>query len=513
MNKDAMLLYTAEDMKKTEAAANALGHSYADMMRLAGEGAADLLLSRFDLYGRTCVVFCGRGNNGGDGYVVANRLLQEGVKVTAVALGGAPTTPHALERYETAVQNGLAVLDWQQAQVKELCEQAALVVDAICGTGFSGQLRENALFCCSLINNSPCPVAALDLPTGVCADDGTVAEGSVGADLTVTFHGYKPGQLMLPGRTYCGQTVCVDIGIMSRADHPSETHLYVDKEYVISRIPPRPEECNKGTFGRLLAVLGSEQYMGAALLATDAALRSGAGYVQLVSTPKVCDTLLPSVPESIMTRCASDHLGAIDGQAAEMIRNQAEKATALLIGCGLGVTPGTAHILERLLGQCELPTVIDADGINLLAQNINILKKRRCKLVLTPHPAEFARLLGITVNEVLEKRLSLGRRFAEEYGVTLLLKGSCTTVFTPEGLCRYVDSGTPGLAKAGSGDVLAGLIGGLLAQGLAPADAAACGAWLHGRAASIAAKRRSVSAMLPRDVISCLGSAFLECGR
>ena len=508
-----MLLYTAEDMKKTEAAADMLGHSYADMMRLAGEGAADVLLSRFDLVGKACVVFCGRGNNGGDGYVVANRLLKEGVKVTAVSSGGAPATSHALERYELAVQNGLKVLEWQDKQVKSLCEEAALVVDAICGTGFSGQLRENALYCCGLINNSPCPVAALDLPTGVCADDGTVAEGCVGADLTITFHGHKPGQLMLPGRTYCGLTVCVDIGIPSRAGQPSETHLYVDKECVISRIPPRPEECNKGTFGRLLAVVGSEQYMGAALLATDAALRSGAGYVQLASTPKVCDILLPSVPESIMTRCAADHLGFIDGQSAGYLAEQSAKATALLVGCGLGVTPGTAHVLERLMNESEVPVVVDADGINLLAQNIDMLKKRRCELILTPHPAEFARLLGVTTQGVLADRMSLGSRFAAEYGVTLLLKGSCTTVFTPDGLCRYVDSGTPGLARAGSGDVLAGLIGGLLAQGLAPADAAACGAWLHGRAASIAAKRRSVAAMLSRDVISCLGSAFLECGR
>jgi NAD(P)H-hydrate epimerase len=262
-----------------------------------------------------------------------------------------------------------------------------------------------------------------------------------------------------------------------------------------------------------LAVVGSEQYMGAALLATDAALHSGAGYVQLASTPKVCDILLPSVPESIMTRFAADHLGAIDGQAAALLVEQSAKATALLVGCGLSVTPGTAHILQRLLCESDVPVVVDADGINLLARNISILKKRRGEVVLTPHPAEFARLLGVSVKEVLDNRMSLGSGFAAQYGVTLLLKGSCTTVFTPDGTCRYIDSGTPGLAKAGSGDVLAGLIGGLLAQGLAPADAAACGAWLHGRAASVAAKRRSVAAMLPRDVVACLGSAFLECGR
>ncbi|MBR5559681.1 MAG: NAD(P)H-hydrate dehydratase [Oscillospiraceae bacterium] len=508
-----MLLYTAADMKNTEAAADARGHSYAEMMRLAGEGAAEVILSRFELKGKSCVVFCGRGNNGGDGYVAASRLLQKDVLVTAVSLGGEPTSEHALQQYRKAVKNGLYVLDYRDKRVEKLCERAELVVDAICGTGFSGSLREQAAVCCDLINNVSCPVVALDLPTGVCSDDGTVADGSVGADLTVTFHGGKPGQFTLPGRTHCGEVVCVDIGIAEAADAPSEEHIHVDKEYVVSRIPSRPEECNKGTFGRLLAVLGSEQYMGAALLATEAALRCGTGYVQLASTAKVCDILLPSVPESIMTRCPADHLGAIDGQAAEIILKQAEKATAVLVGCGLGVTPGTAHLLERLLQNYELPMVIDADGINLLAKNIDMLKKRLCDVILTPHPAEFARLLGVSTKQVLAERLRLGRSFATEYGVTLLLKGSCTMVFSPDGTVRYVDSGTPGLAKAGSGDVLAGLIGGLLAQGLAPADAAACGGWLHGRAGSIAAQQHSVTAVLPRDVVTHLCDAFLECGR
>ncbi len=513
MNKKTTLLYTADDMKKTEAAADALGHSYAEMMRRAGEGAADVILSRFDLRGKSCVVFCGRGNNGGDGYVAASRLLQHDVLVTAVSLGGAPTSEHALGQYERAVKNGLYIMDWHDERVKALCERADLVIDAICGTGFHGQLREDALACCELINNAPCPVCALDLPTGVCAEDGTVAPGSVGADLTITFHGRKTGQLILPGRTYCGEVVCVDIGIVEEADHHSEEHIYIDRDYVISRIPSRPEECNKGTFGRLLAVVGGEKYMGAALLATDAALRSGAGYVQLASTAKVCDALLPSVPESIMTRCAADHEGGIDGQVAHHLCEQAERATALLVGCGLGTGSGAAHVVEVLLQNSTSPLVLDADGINLLVQNISLLKKRRCELILTPHPAEFARLLGVSTAEVLANRLQLGREFAQMHDLTLLLKGSCTMIFTPDGLCRYADAGTPGLAKAGSGDVLAGLVSGLLAQGLAPADAAACGAWLHGRAGTLAAQQNSVAAMLPRDVVNCIGKAFLECGR
>jgi len=508
-----MPLFTAADMKKTEAAANARGHSYADMMRMAGEGAADVLLSRYDLAGKSCVVFCGRGNNGGDGYVAASRLLQKNVLVTAVSLGGEPTSEHALQQYRKAVKNGLYVLDYRDNRVERLCERAELVIDAICGTGFSGSLREDAAACCRMINHTPGRVVAFDMPTGVSADDGTVAEGSVCADLTITFHGKKPGQLILPGRTHCGELVRVDIGIDAEDNCYSEGHLLVEKDFVRIGLPARPAECNKGNFGRLLAVLGSEQYMGAALLATDAALRCGTGYVQLASTTKVCDTLLPSVPESIMTRCPADHLGAIDGQAAELILKQAEKATAVLVGCGLGVTPGTAHLLERLLQNCELPMVIDADGINLLAQNIDMLKKRRGNVILTPHPAEFARMLGVPTEQVLAERLRLGRSFAAEYEVTLLLKGSCTMIFSPDGEVWYTESGTPGLAKAGSGDVLAGVIGSLLAQGLPSVNAASFGSWLHGRAGSIAAQHHSVTAMLPRDVVTHLCDAFLECGR
>ena len=508
-----MQLYTAADMKRTEAAADALGHSYAAMMGLAGEGAADLILKENDLMGKPCLVFCGRGNNGGDGYVVANRLLLEGAKVTAVALGGPPTTPHALERYQIAVANGLPVLDWQDDRLPALCEEAAVVVAALCGTGFAGELRENAARCCELMNNAPGLLYALDLPTGVGSDDGSAAAGSVGADVTVTFHGYKPGHLALPGRSFCGRVEQVSIGIPDHADFPSETHLYVDSGYVASRIPPRPEECNKGTFGRLLAVVGGRQYMGAALLAARGALRSGVGYLQLATEAETCRVLLPSVPECIMTPCAAGEEGCIGAENLPLLLKQAERATALLLGCGLGTTAEAEWLAEGLLTQTDLPLVLDADGINLAAWHIEWIKNRRGETVLTPHPAEFARLLGLPVGQVLANRNTLGLRFAAEYGVTLLLKGSCTTVFTPDGLCRYIDSGSPALAKAGSGDVLAGLVGGLLAQGLAPVDAAACGAWLHGRAGSLAAGQKSVAAALPTDVAEFLCRAFLECGR
>lgn len=508
-----MLLYTAQDMKNTEAAANDLGHGYAEMMRRAGQGAARLLLQHFDLVGRSCVVFCGRGNNGGDGYVAADWLRAAGVAVVAVALEGPPTTPHALHYYNMAVQSGLSVMDWREEQVEALCANAALVVDALCGTGFHGNLRENARICCARMNAAACPVAALDMPTGVCADDGTAAEGSVEADLTITFHRHKPGQLILPGRTHCGEVVCTEIGIADAACHPAQEFVYVDRDYVAQNIPPRPAECNKGSFGRLLAVVGSRKYMGAALLAIEGALRSGAGYVQLGSTDEVCGTLLPSVPESLMLRCPADGAGGLDEAAAGLLVEQAQKASALLVGCGLGTAPGAARVVQRLLAESTAPVVLDADGINLAAGNIEWIKKRRCQLILTPHPAEFGRLLGCSTAQVLANRLSLGRGFAAEYGVTLLLKGSCTMVFAPDGRCCLVDAGTPGLAKAGSGDVLAGLIGGLLAQGLGPECAAACGAWLHGRAGSLAAKRHSLAAMLPRDVAEHLGEAFLECGR
>ena len=508
-----MELYTAAGMKATEAAACGLGVSYEAMMQRAGQMAADLILRENNLVGRPCLVYCGRGNNGGDGYAAARRLLQCGVPAVAAAAGGPPKSAQALEMYRRALEAGVQVVDTEDPAVAELCRSAAVVVDALCGTGFSGELRPDVLQCCQQINQAPGRVYALDLPTGVCADDGRAAQGSVRAAVTVTFHGYKPGQLILPGRTCCGRVERADIGIPRQAEQPSAFFEYVERPYVQRRLPVRPQECNKGTFGRLLAVVGGASYMGAALLAAGAALRSGAGYVVLASTEKVCDILLPSVPECVMLHCPADEDGCISSRALPAILERAQASTAVLLGCGLGTGEGAAAVVRGLLQNSPVPVVLDADGINLAARDIEMLQKRRCKLILTPHPAEFARLLGRGTAEVLANRLELGQEFARRYDVTLLLKGSCTMVFTPDGVCRLADAGTPGLARAGSGDVLAGLIGGLAAQGFAPQDAAACGAWLHGRAGTLAAASRSVTAMLPRDVSASLSDAFLECGR
>ncbi len=509
-----MRIYSTANMKKAEELADNAGHSYRKMMLMAGHGVAKFIdhAHRFDKP-KTCVVFCGRGNNGGDGYVIAEYLHKHGWRVAAVSVGDPPMRGLPAEMHKRCIKAGVTVVPCEYERLQTLCGVATVLVDAIVGTGFSGELHALTAQCTHVINNSRARVYAVDLPTGVSADDGTAAKGSVTADVTLTFDSKKPAHFIVSGRRCCGQVVVLDIGIPSfvRASIKRE-HFYVTKRLIERKIPPRPLDCHKGDFGKLLTVVGSGRYMGAALLAVQGALRSGVGYVTLAAPKEVCKTLLTSVPECIMLGCDATRELDLSKTATHQILERAKGSTAILIGCGLGTGSGAEHVTEQLLLNVNAPMVIDADGLNLLSQNIKLLDNRRCEVVLTPHMAEFARLINRDINYVVEHSYELGWEFARRYRVTLLLKGAVTMVFSPKGVCRYVDSGSPGMAKAGSGDVLAGIIGGLLAGGLTTFDAAACGAWLHGRAGSLAAKKYSTTAMLPHEIPIMLGQVFLELG-
>ncbi len=510
-----MRIYNTQNMKQVEAAADSMGHSYRTMMLMAGRAVARCIIKerRFG-NPKTCAVFCGAGNNGGDGYVVAQYLAQRGWKVVAIFAGKPSADDLCAEMYAGARAAGVRMLPHDYIGLEDLCKNAAVLVDAMVGTGFSGELRGAVADCVAVINAAPGRVYAVDLPTGVSADNGKAACGAVRADVTLTFDCKKPGHFIAPGRNLCGRVMVQDIGIPTAARTKVMRHnFYVGKKFVAHKIKPRPKDCHKGDFGKLLAVVGSGKYMGAALLCVQGALRSGVGYVTMASPKEVCKILLPSAPECIMMPCSATREQELSEQAAEKVIERAKMSTAVVIGCGIGTGKGAERAIEGIIKNSTSAVLIDADGLNLLAKNMDWLSDCACQLVLTPHPAEFARLLGCSVDEVLADSYNLGRDFARHHGLTLLLKGAVTLVFSPDGVCRYVDCGNPGMAKAGSGDVLAGVIGALLAQGMRPFDAAACGGWLHGRAGSIAAQKYSTTAMLPRELASGLGDVFLSIDR
>lgn len=506
-----MRILTPEQMKQTEQAADQMGVSYEALMLAAGQAAARHIGEHTSVC-RSVLVLCGKGNNGGDGYVVARLLAEAGVQVR-VLVAEPPKTPLAQQMHKAAKEQGIELIPADGADFAALCEHAQLIVDGILGTGFAGGLDERLSAICAAVNASKATVFALDIPTGVSAATGAAASDAIRADFTIAFDSAKPGHFAYPGREHSGQLLMTDIGVPAAVRQCiSTTHHLMGPDVVRPLLKPRYTNSHKGSYGRLLNLAGSGRYPGAAALSTRAALRCGVGYVTLASTRRVCYMVNQTAPEVVLLPCPQGADGGVSARALPAILTEANRATAVVAGCGLGQGEETRQIIRELLTNCTVPLILDADGINALAGNIDILKEADCPVILTPHPAEFARLLGISVGEVLADSYTLGSRFAGETGVTLLLKGSTTLVFSPDGQVRLSCSGNPGMAKAGSGDVLSGIIGALAAQGLAPADAAACGAWIHGRAGSIAAQQFSPTAMLPTDIIGCLCEVFLELG-
>lgn len=290
-------------------------------------------------------------------------------------------------------------------------------------------------------------------------------------------------------------------------------NITVDEAFVTKNIKKRPIDCNKANFGRLLNIAGSSAFTGAAFLSSKASMRCGVGYTVLLSTEKVCNNLISAMPECILLPAVEGEGGAISSTSTDLIEKCLSKMTAVSIGCGMGDSADTRRILNYLLSSTDLPIVIDADGINTLARDRRILEKRSSHLVLTPHLGELCRLIDIDMDTLKNNLHTICAEFAIRYNITLLVKGSTTLVFTPDGEQFSSSSGNPGMAKAGSGDVLTGILGSLLAQGIQPPYAAACAAYIHGYAGTLAAKKYSQSAMLPTDIINELSSFFLKIER
>jgi len=546
-----MRVVTSAQMKQIEHNSLRYDLTFQRLMENAGSAAAAFLRRTFKLKDRNCIVFCSKGNNGGDGLVVARKLTENDVNVVVTLLDGKPTSPEAQEMYRLLEAMEVPILPFEQAADKlaSWLTQTDLVVDAICGTGFKGELREHHRRACDLINQSTCAIVSLDIPTGVECDTGRVAQGAIKADFTLAFDSLKPAHVLPGSKEQCGAVEVLDIGIPDEAregivygnydqqeeeastsgeQEPTLSFIQVEETppppavkrdtmtlaKAFELIPPRPEDSHKGTFGKLVNVAGSTRYRGAAILSTLGALRCGVGLVTLCSTEAVCAAVSAHAPEAILLPLAQNDIGTLDGTLPLTALTEClEAANAVVFGCGLGNNLHTARLLEHVLKNTTCPVVLDADGINAVAGNIHVLKEAKAPLLLTPHPGEMARLAGCDIPQVEADREGMALGFAQRHNVTVVLKGHRTLIASPDGTLTVNETGNSGLAKGGSGDLLAGMIGSLLAQGLAPHQAAAVGVFLHGMAADRTAKRLSRTAMLPSDVLEDLAGIFLEQGR
>jgi len=478
------------------------GVSSLDLMERAGAGVARTA-ERVAPDGPVMVV-CGKGNNGGDGLVVARLLREVGRRVTVVCIappgdlaGDARTN---LERLggETPLQ-----LAEDGERVGEALARAAVVVDAVLGTGFQGDPRGAAGEAIEAVNAAAAPVVSVDVPSGVDASTGVVAGAAVRAAVTVTFHAGKPGLWIHPGKAHAGEVETIDIGIPRGA--PCATTIGLISSSVLDALPRRAASSTKFSSGHVLVVGGSRGLTGAPRMTAQAAMRAGAGYVKACVPASLQTILATAGPPELMTRGLPDDDGGLTAAGVASVLGETGRGGALALGPGLGRGDGAAAFARELAREAEIPLVLDADGLNAHAGRLGELAARAASTVLTPHAGELGQLLEVGSEEVERERLRHVRAAAELARAVVVLKGDDTLIAAPSGRVAVSPGGTPALATAGTGDVLTGVIAALLAVDLDHFIAAAAGVWLHAEAGREAARRQGANeGVVASDVIAAL---------
>ena len=470
-----------------------------DLMERAGAGLARVTARVAGPRGPVRIVV-GKGNNGGDGLVAARILREDGHAVDVL------TTAPLDELQGDALANlerlpGPPPEPFDPARL----ERSAAVVDALLGTGFSGEPREPVAGAIAAINAQDAPVVACDVPSGVDASTGETAGTAVRAGATATFHGSKLGLHVAPGAFHAGEVEVVEIGIPRGAPAPAQAGLIGER--ILELYPRRDRTGSKFKSGTVVVAGGARGLTGAPTMAALAAQRAGAGYVQ-AAVPEPVEAALGLKLLEGMTRGLPDVEGAHCPEGLEGLAELAERAGAVVLGPGLGRTDPAVRFARKAARRLDVPVLLDADGLNAHADRLESLRKRSAPTVLTPHSGELGRLLGIDSASVDAHRLSCVRTAAERSGAVVLLKGDDTIVAAPDGPVAISPGGTPALATAGTGDVLSGVIGALLAKGMDPFEAAALGALAHVRAGRAAATRHGVDHVIAGDVIDCLPAGF-----
>ena len=476
--------------------------------RLVFEAVCDLL---GPVSGRLVSVVAGRGNNGGDGFVAARHLRGAGALVRVFLLGDADDVKgDAGVNLNIIRTNGLMVESVKSAEeMKSALADSNVVLDAIFGTGLKGDIEGLAADAIMEINGCGQPVVAVDLPSGLDADTGRILGVCVEADCTVTFGLPKLGHFMYPGASYVGSLRVGEIGIPHVIFDEADIEV-AGADWVIDHLPARPFDANKGIFGTTLIIAGSSGFTGAAILASEAALRSGAGLSVLALPVSLQDVAAAKLTE-VMTRGLPENAGrAIGAKALMPALELAQKASSVVLGCGLGTDKETCEFVGQFVRSVRTPLTLDADGLNCLTEDLGALEGDHGEIVITPHPGEMARLLGTTPAEVQSNRLAAAREAAARFNCVVTLKGARTVTADPSGKVFINLTGNSGMATAGTGDVLSGVIGGLISQRVSVLDAAVCGVYIHGRAGDIAASSVGEVGMIASDVLTGVPFAFKD---
>lgn len=490
------------------------------LMERAGRGVAAgviRLIKEHGLDGKAVLLAAGRGNNGGDAFVAARYLSEEGFKVRLLLAGDRKSLRgDALFHFKKMLRAGIcaeelsAESDWRELSGEGL--SGSVVVDGILGTGLEGKARGAAAAAIRFINALARKnlAVAIDVPSGINSDTGRAEGDVVRADLTLTMGLPKRGLIEQSALEYVGQLQVVDIGFPNELVTQVKADLeLIAPEDVALLFPPRPRIAHKGSYGHLLIMGGAEGYSGAMTLAAMGALRSGPGLVSVAVPERLAPAIALAVPEAMVHGERETGSGSLHSSCWAKWKKRLPNFSAILAGPGMTRHAETGRLVKMILRDSRIPVVLDADALNIFEGRAALLAKRECPLVITPHPGEMARLLALSTARVQARRMRTAKQSARLTNATVVLKGAGTLV-AEKGRLQINLTGNPGMASGGMGDVLAGLAGGFLAQGLKPFDAARASVYLHGRAGDMAAASSSESSLMARDLIACLPGAFRE---
>lgn len=476
------------------------------LMENAGQKTFSRLNSLFgSLKDKSILIFAGAGNNGGDGLVLGRHLLQTGSNPAVYLVSGdLSLKKEAKVNYDIFKKIGGRIFDGKgsPSALDSLIQNSDILVDAIFGTGLNRPMEVKILETIQKINASGKKVVALDIPSGVSADTGALWGGAVKADLTSTYGLPKKGHFLFPGASFRGKLYVEEIGIPSTLIEKESFKTEILERPFIQKIFPRkrPQDSHKGIFGHLLVIAGSRGKRGAGALCCKAALRSGAGLVTW-ALPERLDIPDSFIPEAMTLPLPETAEGTLSLAAEKPLLSFAKNKNAVAIGPGLSTHPETRELIKRLLPQITCPIILDADGITLLTEEKGLLKKIRVPVLMTPHPGEFGKFLGLDARAVQKERVALLSETASQYGCTILLKGAYSLIADPNHSVWINPTGNPGMATAGTGDVLTGMIAGFCAQGIPFPEAAQIGVYLHGLSGDLALEEKGEISLMASDMI------------
>ena len=512
-----MLVLTVNDIRKVEKNANDSCISYLQLMENAGSYCARVIRKAFENTNkRNVLVVCGKGKNGGDGFVIARKLLENGYNVTVMMTDGLPVDEESSEMLSRIRASGVQIVYYdskaENTAENKYFDNAQIIVDCVFGIGFHGEATDSAKSVFERINNSKATVVSVDVPSGLYGDSGVVPECHVKADITVAINCLKPVHVLKPSDSACGALVTANIGIPDSCYEDVSRPLFtLSKQEIKSCLPKRRADGHKGTFGTLLFIGGSFEMPGAAFLASESAVNSGTGIVKVAFPDAAYPAIAAKTVEQVLVPLKNNENGRISVKSLPRIDKEINSCSAVVIGCGMGVDGDTEEITRYVIENSPVPVILDADGINAIKDNIDILDRAKSAVILTPHPGEMARLAKCDARDVQANRGAVVKSFIEAHKSVLVLKGSSTLVCSNEQDSIYVNTtGDCGLATGGSGDVLAGLVGSFCAQGADPFQAAVAGVYIHGEAGETVSEEYSLRGNTPSKLIKQISKTLKD---